>query len=116
MVKKAPPRTLDRIAQVNEILYLTTAEISWLFNADVSTVRRYIKGGALEAVILPRDPRNLAEANGAAPERKTKEAYRVRKTVVADHLHMTVDEINAKLVEYYKAHPTRRERRKIQAI
>ena len=55
------------MAQVNEEL-LTVHEVAQQLRVDDTTVRRWIKNGALEAIALPH--------------RGTRQAYRIRRSTV----------------------------------
>lgn len=71
-----------------EVLLINVKEAAWLLRWDDTTVRRYILAEKIPATMNPRNPQDLAEANGTKKgHRSSKVRYRIQKTWIAQRMY-----------------------------
>jgi len=101
-----------------DIHLISVPEAAWLLRWDTTTIRRYILAGKIPATMNPRNPQDLAEANGLATNRRSsKVRYRIQKKYIAhlmygnyiggelqpmndDEMAKAITKLNAALVQY----------------
>lgn len=71
-----------------DIKLVDVKEAAWLLRWDKTTVRRYILEGQIPATMNPRNPLDLAEANGLKNNhRSSKVRYRIQKSFLAHMIY-----------------------------